>query len=155
MSRNKIGLDKEKLKARKKKYYLDNREKLLREEKERRINNKEKYKQKGRKTYNKNKDKILLGAALYYIKNKDKYLKNLYNISLDDYNRLFNFQEGKCAICGKHQSELKKSLAVDHDHSNSQIRGLLCGNCNIGIGYLEDNSSILDKASKYLKNYGK
>ena len=60
-------------------------------------------------------------------------------------------QKNKCAICGKHKDSLKKKLAVDHCHKTGKIRGLLCGNCNNGLGRFQDNVKFLEKAIKYLK----
>lgn len=78
-------------------------------------------------------------------------LKSSYGISLEKYNELFTTQDGKCAICKKHQSELTKALAVDHCHTTKKVRGLLCTNCNIGVGNLQDNEEILRAALEYLK----
>lgn len=86
---------------------------------------------------------------------KDGSLRSKYKITLEDYNSLFCIQQGKCAICGTHQSLLPKSLAVDHCHDTEKVRGLLCQNCNTGIGLLKDSSDILLKATLYLTNYGK
>jgi len=84
----------------------------------------------------------------------DKYrntqLMAKFNMSLDDYNKLFQEQNGCCAICGKHQSELKKSLGVDHDHTTGKIRGLLCVKCNIAIGMFDEDLIMLDNAKIYL-----
>jgi len=57
------------------------------------------------------------------------------------------------AICGLHQSELRKALAGDHNHITDKKRGLLCGVCNTAIGLLGDSSVRVDKASAYLKEY--
>lgn len=84
---------------------------------------------------------------------KERQLKNRYGISINQYNDLFNKQSGNCAICGVHQSELKISLAVDHCHKTGEIRGLLCGNCNRGIGYLKDDQRNIEKALDYLKRF--
>lgn len=89
-------------------------------------------------------------------RNKDKYkekrLKYFYGISLQEYNKIFENQNGCCAICGEPQKQ-QKALAVDHNHITGKIRGLLCPNCNRGIGYLKDNSHILQKAIQYLDKY--
>ena len=69
-------------------------------------------------------------------------LKRFYGITLDDYNRIFIEQTGCCAMCGRHQSEFKKRLAVDHDHKTGKIRGLLCTNCNLKLGILEDKNLV-------------
>lgn len=66
------------------------------------------------------------------------------------FNILFNKQNGSCAICLTHQSELNKSLCVDHDHKTGAVRGLLCGYCNSALGYLGDSYWIVKNAERYL-----
>jgi hypothetical protein len=56
------------------------------------------------------------------------------------------------AILRKHQNELKTALAIDHDHRTGKIRGLLCMKCNRGMGYLNDDINLLQKAIEHLKN---
>lgn len=73
-----------------------------------------------------------------------------YGITHEDYERLLNQQEGLCAIC--RQPELVwGQLAVDHDHTTNEVRGLLCHKCNPLLGYARDNIEILENAIKYLK----
>lgn len=76
-----------------------------------------------------------------------------YGITVEQYNELYQKQKGCCAICGIHQSELKKSLCIDHDHSTGKIRGLLCSNHNTGIGLLNDNYEMILKAAIYLHKH--
>lgn len=78
-------------------------------------------------------------------------LKRHYGITMDDYNMMFNDQDGKCKICEKHQSELTRTLFVDHCHETNIIRGLLCVNCNTIIGHAKDNIETLKKAIEYLE----
>ena len=78
-----------------------------------------------------------------------RYIKT-YGITIDDYNKIFKEQEGNCGICNKHQVEFKKRFAVDHDHDTGEVRGLLCFDCNIGIGKLGDNIEGLEQALRYL-----
>lgn len=78
-----------------------------------------------------------------------KYLIN-YGISLDDYNELFNLQDGKCKICEMHQSKLKRNLHVDHNHETGEVRGLLCQPCNHAIGLLKENPKIIKAALEYV-----
>ena len=73
-----------------------------------------------------------------------------YGIDLQDYNSMFEEQEGCCAICNKHQTELSRVLVVDHCHETNEVRGLLCSTCNTGIGLLGDNKQALKKALEYL-----
>ena len=73
-----------------------------------------------------------------------------YDITEDEYNDMFMAQNGKCLICGKHQSEIKTALHIDHCHETGKVRGLLCHRCNIGIGLLEDDIENLRCAILYL-----
>ena len=82
---------------------------------------------------------------------RSSHLKRVYNITLKEYNEMFVNQSGCCAICGRHQSELKQALGVDHSHKTRKIRGLLCRACNISLGGFRDNTEILYKAINYLK----
>jgi len=81
---------------------------------------------------------------------KNKHLRATYGISLDDYNEMFRLQEGKCYLCGKHQSEVKRALSVDHCHKTGKIRKLLCQPCNTLLGMSGDNPAVLQKAINYL-----
>ena len=87
-----------------------------------------------------------------YEKIKNKVLKYQYGITLDDYNQMFADQNGCCAICGLHQSEFKKALHVDHCHTTDKVRGLLCAECNLGLGKFKDNIQTLENAIRYLTN---
>jgi hypothetical protein len=63
---------------------------------------------------------------------------------------MYESQGGVCAICSKHQE--RRPLNVDHCHNTGTIRGLLCDKCNMAIGLLEDDATLLRKAQEYL-NY--
>lgn len=94
-------------------------------------------------------------AAIWLSKQDNDYIRNNqlkvhYDITLEEYNKLFTLQEGKCQICKTHQKDLTKRLAVDHCHKTSKIRGLLCNNCNRGLGMLKENLDILEAAKEYL-----
>lgn len=77
-------------------------------------------------------------------------------MSLEEYNILIIKQGGVCAICGEVPG--KKRLAIDHDHKCCPagkscvkcVRGLLCENCNRGLGMFKDSPSILCRAREYL-----
>jgi len=57
-------------------------------------------------------------------------------------------QDGCCAICGE-----KAQLGLDHNHTTGSIRGLLCGLCNLGIGYLKEDPQRLVQAIAYLEHW--
>lgn len=87
---------------------------------------------------------------------KNSRFKYLYGISINDYEMLFDKQNGRCAICNEIETSLSngqiRALAVDHDHITGQVRGLLCDRCNRGIGYLRDDPDILRAAIYYLEH---
>ena len=67
-------------------------------------------------------------------------------MTANDYERMYKEQDGKCLICGNRQ----KKLHIDHDHQSGYVRGLLCQNCNVGIGNLKDDPVILRRAALYI-----
>lgn len=98
---------------------------------------------KKRATYRKN---AANGNARTY------HFRRKYGITPADYDTLLQKQNGLCAICGKTNSKAKwHPLAVDHCHETGKIRGLLCHNCNHGLGCFQDNAVLLTKALDYLK----
>jgi hypothetical protein len=167
---------KEELKKYNEQYRVDNKAKIKAKEKEYRAKHKKKKKNYMEQYRTENKEKIaeqkkqwdidnMENSKQYYIENKEKYkqryantkdiqkdcfFKRKYGLTLEQYTELFNKQNGKCAICGKHQTELKQALCVDHDHQNNNVRGLLCSKCNRGIGMLEDNVQLLTNAINYI-----
>lgn len=78
-------------------------------------------------------------------------LARKFGITSEQYDQCFQSQKGCCAICGKHQSELKKALHVDHCHKTGKNRSLLCHKCNLVIGLFEDNDAALERAAGYLR----
>lgn len=80
-------------------------------------------------------------------------LKNLYGISVEEYDRLLFEQDDLCAIC--HKKQLPKArggrLFVDHDHATGKVRGLLCTKCNALLGHADDNEETLLSAVGYLR----
>ena len=77
---------------------------------------------------------------------KNDNLWNMYGIDLEDYKRMYQMQDGKCRIC---RADFP-TLAVDHCHNTSNIRGLLCRGCNVGLGNFKDSIENLRNAIIYL-----
>jgi len=79
-----------------------------------------------------------------------------YGITVEDLDRLMEEQDGKCAICAVSFDEVRPH--IDHDHSccpgqyscGECIRGLLCRDCNQGLGFFRDSSERLEAAMTYL-----
>ena len=123
---------------------------------ERYLKNWEQERTRGRQYYQEKKDWILAKNRKYIRENPDKrkntMLKYEYGITLDDYNKMFNAQGGKCAICQKHQNELKRTLCVYHDHKTGAVRELLCMTCNTDLASVENR---LEEMTKYLNKHRK
>lgn len=85
----------------------------------------------------------------------DGYLKSTYGITQKQYRIMEENQKGKCKICGSDGFLMRdwhfKKLVVDHDHKTGIVRGLLCHNCNRGIGLLQEDVTILKNAIEYLE----
>lgn len=79
---------------------------------------------------------------------KNRALKRKYGLTLEDYQVLFEQQNGVCAICK--ETESYRMLAVDHNHETNKVRGLLCGNCNRALGLFRDSPSLLQIAKEYV-----
>ena len=84
-------------------------------------------------------------------------LRRSFGIDLAEYQKMFVTQAGVCACCEKPEHEKRSGktrwLAVDHCHETGEIRGLLCGSCNRGIGKFEDDPNLLRKAADYLERH--
>ena len=68
-----------------------------------------------------------------------------YGITLEIYQKILAAQGGGCAICGSN-----RRLHTDHSHSTKVVRGILCENCNRGLGMFQDSSDRLRLAMAYL-----
>lgn len=83
------------------------------------------------------------------------YLKRNYGITFNDYREMLKDQNHKCKICNGSGFKMKEHhnllLVVDHCHETKKVRGLLCHNCNRGIGLLQDSVSNLASAISYLE----
>jgi Recombination endonuclease VII len=89
---------------------------------------------------------------------RDKQLRADYGINTSEYRRLLDEQGGVCAICGKAETKFRnsqhpRSLSLDHVKGTKTVRGVLCGNCNIGLGYFGHDTNLLRRAAAYLEKY--
>ena len=74
-----------------------------------------------------------------------------YGLTQKLYDDRLQMQFGMCPICEKPASQAKKPFGVDHDHMTGEVRGLLCDDCNLGIGIFKDNPQRLMNAARYLQ----
>lgn len=84
-----------------------------------------------------------------------RYLTRTYGITLRDYEEMLKAQNSLCKICGGTGFKMKEHhdllLVVDHCHKTGVIRGLLCHNCNRGLGLFKDSPEALQAAKDYLE----
>ena len=79
-----------------------------------------------------------------------KYLLNKhYGITPEQYDSMLGNQQGKCAVC----DIIMTNIHVDHCHITGKVRGLLCINCNHGLGKFNDDIDKLQRAIDYLNQY--
>lgn len=80
------------------------------------------------------------------------FLMYRYGITQERYEEMVAAQHGCCAICGVTEPGGKaKVWHVDHCHSSNEVRGLLCGHCNRGLGQFADDPARLRAAAAYLE----
>ena len=86
----------------------------------------------------------------------DYWREKKYGVTPEQWDLMLKRCGNRCEICGKENKRQNKrrALCVDHNHETGEVRGLLCDNCNVGIGKLQDNVELLKKAAVYLQERG-
>jgi hypothetical protein len=123
------------------------------------MRNKEHQKEYNKKYAQRHKSEVNKHNRKSYYKHKDErrtyYIEKTYGINKKDFDRLMVLQNNRCGICkilieaGNHKS------CIDHDHKTGKVRGLLCSNCNLGIGYFKEDILVLESSINYLKGESK
>jgi len=93
------------------------------------------------------------------IRRKAQLLRR-YGISVEDFERMLERQDGRCAIC-KRTEPGTRGWHVDHDHSHHEdgsgcpdcVRGILCSLCNNALGMVNDSTEILNNMISYLRGW--
>jgi len=80
---------------------------------------------------------------------RKSHLKNTFGLTQEEYEAKLRWQRGVCLICQQPPAE-GQMLDVDHDHETGRVRGLLCRNCNHGLGKFYENPFLLAAAAGYL-----
>jgi Autographiviridae endonuclease VII len=81
-----------------------------------------------------------------------------FGINGNAYRKILKIQNNVCAICKNLETAADKKtncirrMAIDHDHKTGAIRGLLCSNCNNGLGRFKDSKTYLKSAIEYLNS---
>jgi len=124
------------------KYYRSKAKK--KENKRWRSNNRKEVKMINKRWYHKRGGKLIM---------KKYNLKAHYGLSLKDYEKILEKQDNKCACCGIDFKHTPGYPSIDHNHETDEIRGILCTNCNLGLGNFHDDISKLQRAIDYLVNF--
>jgi hypothetical protein len=88
----------------------------------------------------------------YWIRNLRKH-----GLTPEAYESLLRGQNGVCGICRTDKpgrtgrGTMSDRFHIDHDHATGNVRGLLCGSCNRGIGLLGDTLEGVEAAARYLR----
>ena len=125
------------------------------------IEDKRKYYREYRRKYRlRNSSQERESQKRYRDNNKDKRKNGMllwrFNITLEEYQVLFEAQGGVCKICNnpetakKNKSEELRMLVVDHDHNTGKVRGLLCARCNVQLGHYEKTKPRTQEFENYL-----
>ena len=71
-------------------------------------------------------------------------------LTTEQFQKILDRQFGVCAICFTKLSVGDGNYRVDHDHLSNKVRGILCHNCNVGLGHFKDSPRSLQRAIQYL-----
>ncbi len=136
-------------------HYLKNKDEYLIRAKKRYYLDPDKVKKSSAEWRKKNPEKFKASHKKWKLKNPEKLLayklKSKFGITVEEYRKMFERQENRCAICWKDGKTSTRKLHIDHDHKTGKIRGLLCKNCNHGLGMFKDDMYRLLNAVSYLK----
>lgn len=115
--------------------------------------NPEKHRAISQKSFARNRKTGTENRLSWKRRNRDKVrgyeLKRRYGLTSEDQRRLRDAQDGKCGVCRK---PLKERAHTDHDHKTGAVRGMLCGGCNIALGFFE-KPGFYEAAMAYLAGH--
>lgn len=92
---------------------------------------------------------------LYAKTHGERRIQREFGLTPQHHRQMLKRQGGVCAICGCPKSKMMYgkvlALHIDHDHILNTVRGLLCADCNLGIGRFHDDPELLRRAADYLE----
>lgn len=145
MGRPRINTDEDKKRkaaARLKKWRAENPKKLAAQTARRRKKYGEKERVRSRHWYRKHPE---VSRARVWPNNLKRF-----GMTPQSYLELFAAQGNVCASCGRPREPGERRFPVDHCHTTHEIRGILCHNCNLGLGQFKEDPSLLRAAIEYL-----
>lgn len=104
----------------------------------------------------KQRERVAANPEKYRTYFRNYHIKKTYGITPEQYASMLAEQNGGCAICGRGPNgtnHVERDLLIDHDHETGAVRGLLCNNCNAGMGIIGDTAEHLEAAIAYLRKY--
>ena len=109
--------------------------------------------------YRQNRERMIEAGRAWAAANPERHrftqkrsrLMRKYGLSFEEYTALLARQEDRCAICRTDVTEPFPSFVVDHDHATGRVRGLLCNQCNLGLGHFDDDVARIRSALHYLE----
>lgn len=120
------------------------------------IKNRERERGVRKAWYEANKSKVCQQLKEQYRENPEKFMLarklRKYGLSRESYYEMLASQKNSCAIC---ETKFVSTPSVDHCHSTQKVRGLLCSQCNTGLGLLKEDPAIFKSAVAYLRKYKK
>lgn len=98
---------------------------------------------------------VAKNRELVRARDEAQHLKRYHGMTVEQYQAMVTAQRGLCAICVQEPIGKKHcgKLHVDHDHATGAIRGLLCVDCNMGLGKFRDSQRLLARAQWYLTRH--
>ena len=89
---------------------------------------------------------------------KQRYINigrlHIYGLGKEQFLQMLEEQNNRCKICLKLFSEKGYDVPrIDHCHATGKNRGLLCNNCNRGLGFFLDSAELMERAAHYISEY--
>lgn len=114
--------------------------------------------------HRKHREEHNAAGRAYRAKNREKmhalHRKNQlakYGLTPSDYDKMFESQGGRCAICRRVETNRNRgrltNLRVDHNHKTGKVRALLCNDCNVSLGKMGESPERLREAALYLEKW--
>lgn len=75
-----------------------------------------------------------------------------YGLTIEQFDAMLAAQGGKCKLCRKERLPHEREWQIDHCHNSNVVRGILCYNCNVGLGHFKDDIDLLAAAILYLEH---
>lgn len=82
--------------------------------------------------------------------NHRRYNTRLHGLSVEEYDALYD-GDPTCPGCGRTQERVGRRHAIDHCHTTGKVRGLLCAQCNLAVGNVSDDPTVLRRLAEYLE----